>query len=416
MGLGAAAAGIGAIGAIGGGLIASSGQRSAAKTEANAATNASDEQLQAAQLAANAQITASQTAANTQMNMFDQTQSTLAPWVTGGNSAMSQLSALMGIGGTNTSGAPTISQIMSPLYQLFGIGQPNGAPAQSQLNAVSNMPGYQFSLQQGTQALDRSAAAQGLLLSGGQQKAVTQYGQGLASTQLQNYLNEYQSNIVNPYAANVISPLQTASSLGENAAALTGNAGTSAASGAANSILTGATGAANSLTSGTNSAVQSQLAAALAQASGQMGQANTATSTLSSALNAGLYGYSSYGGLNSSINSSDNYAMDTVNGDLSGLYGNPANYATLGNQDPSILQGLASDRRVKKDIKRVGKTDDGLPIYTFRYKTGGPVRMGVMADEVQKKRPDAVRTIGRAGLKTVDYGKISPLEQARKAA
>lgn len=65
----------------------------------------------------------------------------------------------------------------------------------------------------------------------------------------------------------------------------------------------------------------------------------------------------------------------------------------------------ASDERVKEDIKKVGKTNDGQQIYTYRYKTGGPIQMGMMAQEVEKKHPDAVKTIG--GIKMVNYGKAA---------
>lgn len=65
---------------------------------------------------------------------------------------------------------------------------------------------------------------------------------------------------------------------------------------------------------------------------------------------------------------------------------------------------MFSDRRLKTDIKRVGQTDDGLPIYTYRYKIGGPVQMGVMADEVEAVNSDAVSVVD--GFKAVDYGAI----------
>lgn len=66
---------------------------------------------------------------------------------------------------------------------------------------------------------------------------------------------------------------------------------------------------------------------------------------------------------------------------------------------------MGSDRRMKEDVKRVGKTDDGTPIYTYRYKSGGPVQMGVMAQELEKKNPGAVHNVG--GLLAVDYSKVS---------
>lgn len=64
-----------------------------------------------------------------------------------------------------------------------------------------------------------------------------------------------------------------------------------------------------------------------------------------------------------------------------------------------------SDERLKTDIKRVGKTDEGLPVYTYRYKGDGTIHMGVMAQEVLKENPDAVR-MHESGFLTVDYGKV----------
>lgn len=59
-------------------------------------------------------------------------------------------------------------------------------------------PGYQFQLAQGQKALERSAASQGGLNSGGFMKAMDQYSQGLASTQYQNAWNrQFQQNQFN---------------------------------------------------------------------------------------------------------------------------------------------------------------------------------------------------------------------------
>ena len=60
-----------------------------------------------------------------------------------------------------------------------------------------------------------------------------------------------------------------------------------------------------------------------------------------------------------------------------------------------------SDRRLKTDIRRVGQTDAGTPIYTYRYITGGPVQMGVMAQDV----PDAA-FMTDSGFLAVDYGAV----------
>lgn len=73
----------------------------------------------------------------------------------------------------------------------------------------------------------------------------------------------------------------------------------------------------------------------------------------------------------------------------------------------SLLGGVGSlfalsDRTAKKDIKKVG----GL--YEYRYKGEGkdaPKRIGVMAQEVEKVRPNAVRR-GSDGLRRVNYGAL----------
>lgn len=65
-----------------------------------------------------------------------------------------------------------------------------------------------------------------------------------------------------------------------------------------------------------------------------------------------------------------------------------------------------SDRDAKTDIEKVGKTDDGQNVYAYRYKhegKGGPVHLGLMAQEVEKKRPEAVMK-GADGLRRVNYG------------
>lgn len=62
---------------------------------------------------------------------------------------------------------------------------------------------------------------------------------------------------------------------------------------------------------------------------------------------------------------------------------------------------LFSDRRLKQGIKRVGTTDSGTPIYTYRYVWGGPIMMGVMADEV----PEAA-TMHESGFLMVDYSEV----------
>lgn len=201
--LGGASVLIPAAAAIGGGLIAAHGSSQAANTQANAAAAGQQSQLQ----------------------MYQQTRSDLAPYMTTGNAAMSQLASLFGI----------------------GTGGPTAATAASATDALTKYPGYQFGVQQGQQALDRSAASKGLLLSGAQLKDAQRFGTDYAMQQAWN-----------PY----VSQLSAFANTGENAAAGVGTAG----------IKTGEDVAA------------SQLLQGQATASGQVGTANALNSGIQSAL------------------------------------------------------------------------------------------------------------------------------------
>jgi hypothetical protein len=64
----------------------------------------------------------------------------------------------------------------------------------------------------------------------------------------------------------------------------------------------------------------------------------------------------------------------------------------------------ASDERVKENVEKVGETDDGQNIYSYNYKGSPRTEMGLMAQEVQRKKPDAV-VRGMGGILGVDYGK-----------
>lgn len=100
------------------------------------------------------------------------------------NQAFGQLSS--GLGGNVTNGAGADSQIAN----MLGL---NGNAAQSQgFNNWKNSTGYQFGLNQGMQSINGSAATQGLLNSGGNEKAIQTYGQNYANTQYGNYMNQLQ--------------------------------------------------------------------------------------------------------------------------------------------------------------------------------------------------------------------------------
>ncbi len=72
---------------------------------------------------------------------------------------------------------------------------------------------------------------------------------------------------------------------------------------------------------------------------------------------------------------------------------------------------MMSDPRVKEDIVKVGQHPLGLGIYRYRYKApyaewyGTGRHVGVMADEVAEKYPDAV-CCDANGYLSVDYGRL----------
>jgi hypothetical protein len=77
-----------------------------------------------------------------------------------------------------------------------------------------------------------------------------------------------------------------------------------------------------------------------------------------------------------------------------------------GKQVASIGTNLLalSDARAKENIEPIGETFDGQTIYRWTYKGDetGAVHMGLIAQEVEQTKPEAVGNIG-GGLKGVDY-------------
>ena len=76
---------------------------------------------------------------------------------------------------------------VNALTDLLGLGQGGYAAAQSQLE---NSPGYQWWFNQGNQAINRSAAAGGMLNSGNVLSELAKYGQGMASQEYGNRVNQ----------------------------------------------------------------------------------------------------------------------------------------------------------------------------------------------------------------------------------
>lgn len=84
--------------------------------------------------------------------------------------------------------------------------------------------------------------------------------------------------------------------------------------------------------------------------------------------------------------------------------------ALSGSTTSTTTPSAWSDRRLKENVRKVGETEKGLPIYKFRYKgeDKDQTHIGYMADEVEKKHPDAVGE--KDGYKYVNYDKVNARE------
>lgn len=68
------------------------------------------------------------------------------------------------------------------------------------------------------------------------------------------------------------------------------------------------------------------------------------------------------------------------------------------------LMAMFSDRRLKKNVRRVGTHALGIGLYTYDYLWGEP-GAGVMADELEQVMPEAV-SVHPSGFKMVNYGML----------
>ena len=222
--------------------------------------------------AANAQAGAAQNASNTQLQMYNQTRQDQGPWRQAGGEALNALEGYYGLPGAD------------------GKVDPNAGARDTKL--IQNLPGYQFNLQQGNQAVQRDLAAKGLLDSGAAGKALTQYGQGYAMNASNQYLNG----------------LQSLAGLGQTSTQATGAAGANAA----------------------NQIGSNQIYAGNAQASGYANQSN--------AINQGLSGLSGiYSNYNQQQNLMNQQYGPAYQGPTSGFQaGGGGNYNDLLNQVYSV--------------------------------------------------------------------------------
>lgn len=106
-------------------------------------------------------------------------------------------------------------------------------------------------------------------------------------------------------------------------------------------------------------------------------QIQNPTSTFAQAPQVGVGGVD-YTGL---VNQKYQADMNAYQAKMGGLFGLGA----------SLIKAIPwSDRRLKTDIKRVGKLDNGLGVYSYRLKGDSHYQIGVMAQEVAEIHPDAI--------------------------
>ena len=80
----------------------------------------------------------------------------------------------------------------------------------------------------------------------------------------------------------------------------------------------------------------------------------------------------------------------------------------------ALLTSFLSDERTKENIDEIGYMLDGTPLFSYNYKAD-PLKkkqVGVMAQDVKKRRPDAISTIPGTDIMMVDYAKATELSRA----
>ncbi|HXJ61898.1 MAG TPA: hypothetical protein VNU68_35110 [Verrucomicrobiae bacterium] len=175
--------------------------------------------------------------------MYGETVGRMQPYVEAGGNALGELQRLLGIG-AGGAGAT------SPLLQMLGYGGAGGTGAGNiDPRTFQGSPGYQYQLQQGTNAVTNSAHGN---VGGNALRALQQTGQGLAN---QNF-NQYLGNFSGAWG-NLLGNLSNLAGSGQNAAANLGGIGTGVASqigantiGGGNALAAGQVGGANAITGG----------------------------------------------------------------------------------------------------------------------------------------------------------------------
>jgi hypothetical protein len=341
------------------------------------------------------------TGENAVNNIAGQTQSSINQYLTGGTGGLGNYinTGASGLGNYVGAGAGALNNYSSAglapsLYNFNNVAAPgttalgnalglNGAQGNaSATQAFWNNPAIQSQLQTGSQnALRAAAAAGGGNLSGAALGALQNVGQQTASQGWNNYIQQLAPylNFSQGTAGNIA---QAGTAAGATAASLYGGAGNTYAS-----LYGGGAGNIAGLYGGAgNQAVSS---------------ANNTQNVLG-----GLYGNNAQttaaaGGAIANDIAAQTQATNTSNANALGTILGGLNIgASLIRPTPT-----SSDERIKDDIKKVGELFDGQPVYRFRYKGTPQTQIGLMAQDVERVRPDAVEEHG--GIKFVHYDRAT---------
>lgn len=241
-----------------GSAISANGAESAANTQASAAEQA--QQLQAQE---------AQNALDFQKQQYNTSQQQEAPYLAAGGAGLNALQYGLGTGGTANGSGVAQGSLLTPYSGTFTA--PTALTEQ-------NDPGYQARLQLGQDAIQRSAAAAGGVVTGGTAQALNNEAQDYASNEYSNVYNralntfDTNYNAYNTNQSNQYNKLAQLAGSGQTTAANMANQGQAASNNVTNT----------SLTTGAQQGQDIQNAGA-ATASGQVGAANAYSSGISGA-------------------------------------------------------------------------------------------------------------------------------------
>jgi hypothetical protein len=221
---------------------------------------AGGKQAGATKKAAQLQATSAANSLAFNKQVFDTTQTNEQPFLKAGQGAVNTLATDLAPGGS-------LTKTWDTPFTFSGVNE-------------TNDPEYQFDLQQGEQAQERSAAATGGLISGGEQKDLINYAQGNSlnafnssyANALTNYntaMNAFETNQSNTY-----SRLAGLAGIGQGAQQTVATAGSNAANTNASTSTTSAANEGNFIAQGGS-----------AQAAGIMGATNALSNTTNNAIN-----------------------------------------------------------------------------------------------------------------------------------